>query len=191
MARSRDPAAHRSILEATFELVSAHGVRRVRIDDIAAAAGVGRQTIYRWWPSKQAVVIDALLDHSTGDTPFPDTGDARCDLRAHMLGVVRIFTSSTGAVLREILAESYTDPDVARGFVDHFWQPRRELSTAFLRRAMDRGQVSSGLDVESALDAVYSPLWCRLLIGHQPLNQEFVDQVLAIVWPGLLAPERT
>jgi AcrR family transcriptional regulator len=159
----------------------------VRIDDIAAAAGVGKQTIYRWWPSKQAVVIDALLHHSTGDTPFPDTGDARRDLRAHMLAVTRIFTSSIGALLREILAESYGHPDVARGFVERFWQPRRELSTAFLRQAMSRGQVRPDLDVEAALDTVYSPLWTRLLIGHQPLDDEFVDRVLDVVWPGLAA----
>jgi AcrR family transcriptional regulator len=161
------------------------GAGQLRIDEIAAAAAVGKQTIYRWWPSKHAVVIDALLQRSTEDTPFSDTGDARHDLRSHMRGVVRVFSSPTGALVPELVAESQADPGVAKEFVERFWQPRRSLSTAFLSQAIERGQVRSDIDIEAALDAICSPLWTRLLIGHGPVNLRLVDEVLAIVWPGL------
>lgn len=157
----------------------------MRIDDIAEAACVGKQTIYRWWPSKHAVVIDSLLKHSTRATPFPDTGDARADLRGHMRGVVRLFTSPVGAMIREILAEAPADPSVARDFIERFWQPRRELSAAFLERAIERGQVRSDVDPESVLDTIYSPLWTRLVVGHAPIDYKLVDRVLAVVWPGI------
>jgi hypothetical protein len=131
------------------------------------------------------VVIDALLHRSTKETPFPDSGDARRDLRTHMRGVVRVFSSTTGVAIREIVAESQTDAGVAREFVERFWQPRRDLSTAFLQRAIERGQVRPDIDIEAALDAIYSPLWTRLLIGHRPLNLRVVDQVLEVAWHGL------
>src|SRR5688572_4998265 len=139
--RTRDDEAHRRILDATFDLLGKHGAGKVRIDDIAAAAGVGKQTIYRWWPSKQAVVVDALLHRSTRETPFHDRGDARHDLRNHMRGVVRLFSSPTGALIREVIAQAQSDPTVARDFVERFWQPRRDLSTSFIRAAIERGQV--------------------------------------------------
>jgi AcrR family transcriptional regulator len=185
--RTRDTGAQQRILDATIELLGNHGAGQLRMDDIAAAAGVGKQTIYRWWPSKHAVVIDALLQRSTRETPFADSGDARRDLRNHMRGVVRVFDSPTGALIRELVAESQVDPSIAREFVERFWQPRRDLSTAFLCQAIERGQVRGDIDVEAALDAIYSPLWTRLLIGHGPINLRLVDDVLAVVWPGLSA----
>src|SRR4029453_15036118 len=96
------------------------------IDDIAAAAGVGKQTIYRWWPSKQAVVVDALLHRSPRETPFKDSGDARRDLRNHLRGVVRLFSSPTGAIIREVVAEARADEQVARDFVSLFSQLSRQ-----------------------------------------------------------------
>jgi AcrR family transcriptional regulator len=183
--RTRDTDAQRRILGATIELLGARGAGQLRMDEIAAAAGVGKQTIYRWWPTKHAVVIDALLQRSTKETPFGDTGDARRDLRSHMRGVVRVFSSPTGALIRELIAESQADANIGREFVDRFWQPRRDLSTAFLERSIERGQVRRDIDLEAALDAIYSPLWTRLLIGHGPLNLRLVDEVLEVVWRGL------
>ena len=185
--RTRDADAKQRILDATFELLAAQGPGKVSIDEIAREASVGKQTIYRWWPSKHAVVIDALLEHSIRDTPFRDSGDARADLRHHMRGVVRLFTSPTGVLIREVLADAISDEAVAAGFVERFWQPRRDLSTQFLMRAMERGQVRNDVDVEAALDSIYSPLWVRLIIGFAPLDLPFVDRVLDVVWAGLSA----
>ena len=181
----RDVDAQQRILAATYQLLGSSGSGRVSIDEIARAAKVGKQTIYRWWPSKQAVVIDALLVNSLRDTPFPDTGDARSDLRQHMRGVVRLFASPTGSLIREVIAEASSDPAVAASFIDRFWQPRRDVSTAFILRSIERGDIRDGIDVDAALDAVYGPLWTRLLIGSGPLNNQLVDGVLDVVWPGL------
>ncbi len=191
--RTRDTDAHRRILEATIALLGAQDARSVCINDIAAAAGVGKQTIYRWWPSKSAVVIEALLVSSVHETPFKDTGDAWRDLRHHMRGVVKLFNSPSGALIRELVGEAQTDPAVAREFLERFWQPRRDLSTAFLRRAVERGEVRQDVDTEAALDAIYSPLWSRLLVGYGPVSNQLVDDVLDIVWPRLAhdRPART
>jgi len=183
--RTRDENARQRILDAAFRLVGEQGPARVRIDAIAEAAGVGKQTIYRWWPTKTAVVLDALVQKTMAETPFPDTGDARADLRAHMHSVVRLFRSPTGCVIRELVAEGQADPSVAEEFRARFWQPRRELSNACIRAGMARGQIREDLPVETALDAIYGVLWVRLLIGHRALDRRAVDQILDVVWPGM------
>src|ERR1044071_2589076 len=111
--RPRDEDARRRILDAALRLIGQHGPAQVRIDAVAAAAGVGKQTIYRWWPTKTAVVLDALVDQTMAQTPFPNTGAAGAALRTHMLAVVRVFRSPPGAVIRELVAESQADPMVA------------------------------------------------------------------------------
>jgi AcrR family transcriptional regulator len=183
--RKRSAESRAAILAATMALIREVGYAQLTIEGIAARAGVGKQTIYRWWPSKHAVVIDALLQHSTRQTPFRDTGDALADLRHHMSGVVRLFTSPVGALLRDVLAEAPNDPSIAVDFIERFWNPRRELSLAFFRTAAERGQVRLDVDPSDALDTIYSPLWTRLLIGHEPLTIHLVDSILSIVWPGL------
>jgi AcrR family transcriptional regulator len=183
--RPRDEDARRRILDATLRLIGEHGPAQVRIDAVAAAAGVGKQTIYRWWPTKTAVVLDALVEQTMAETPFADTGDTRADLRAHMLAVVRVFRSPTGAVIRELIAESQADPAVGKEFRTRFWQPRRNLSAGCVRAGIERGQVRADLPVETTLDALYGVLWVRLLIGHRELDQATVDQVLDVMWPGM------
>ena len=185
--RTRDEDARQRILTAAFRLVGEEGPARVRIDAIAEAAGVGKQTIYRWWPTRTAVVMDALVHQTIAETPFPDTGDTRADLRTHLQSVVRLFRSPTGCVIREVVADAQADATVAAEFRDRFWQPRRDLSAGCLRAGMARGQVRQDLPVETALDAIYGVLWVRLLIGHRALDRRVVDQVLHVTWPGLAA----
>jgi AcrR family transcriptional regulator len=183
--RTRDEDARDRILAAAFRLVGEEGPAKVRIDAIAEAAGVGKQTIYRWWPTKTAVVMEALVTQTMAETPFPDTGDTRTDLRGHLLSVVRVFRSPTGCVIRELVAEGQGDPAVAEEFRARFWQPRRELSTACLRRGIARGEVRKDVPLETALDAIYGVLWVRLLIGHRALDRRVVDQILDVTWPGI------
>jgi hypothetical protein len=104
-----------------------------------------------------------------------------------MRGVVRLFTSSTGVVIREVIAATPAAGAGSSDFVDRFWRPRRELTTAFLVRAIERGQVRGDIDVGAALDAIYGPLWIRLVIAFAPITYQLVDDTLDVVWPGLEA----
>jgi AcrR family transcriptional regulator len=185
--RPRDAAAERRILDATFRLIGERGCGQVRIDDIASAAGVGKQTIYRWWPTRSAVVLDALLAATLVDTPFPLTDSARGDFRTHLRSVARLFASPSGALIREMVAESQADPAVADDFRTRFWAPRRELSLARLERGIAEGQVRRDIPREPALDALYGPLWIGLLVSHRALDARYADEVLDAVWAGVEA----
>ena len=182
--RTRDHDARQRIIDATYELVGG-GDGSVSINEIARGAGVAKQTIYRWWPSKSSVVLDALVEGSMRETPFPDTGDLRHDFVTHLRGVVRLFNSPTGALIRELVADGQRDATAADQFRSRFWAPRRELSLTRLRSGVEAGVISQELDLELTLDTVYGALWLRLLIGHLPIVRRDAERIVELVWPGL------
>ena len=185
--RTRDEGARERVLDAAFRLVGSTAPGQVGINDIAAEANVAKQTIYRWWPSRTAVVLDALVAGTMKATPFPETDDVRADFEAHLRTVIRLFNSPTGRIIRETLAEAQTDADIAAEFRERFWAPRRDLSLTRLERGVALGQLRSDLDAEIVLDAVYGPLWTRLLIGHLPLTSADARRITAAIWPGIAA----
>ena len=183
--RKRDEHARQRILDATFELVGASGGGKVGIDEIAVAADVSKQTIYRWWPSRTAVVLDSLVHGTMKETPFRETDDVRADFEAHLRSVIRLFRSSTGGLIRELVADSQSDGVIAAEFRDRFWAPRRDLSRARLERGVALGQIRADIDREVVLDAIYGPLWLRLLVGHLPLQPADARRIVDAMWPGI------
>ncbi len=173
------------MLDAAFDLVGAGDPGTVTVNAIAATAGVAKQTIYRWWPSRTAVVLDALVRGTMRATPFRESEDIRSDFARHLRSVVRLFNSPTGSIIRELLAESQADDAIAEEFRTRFWKPRRDLSKARLERGIRMGKVRDDLDVEVVLDAIYGPLWLRLLIGHEPLRPSDAERIVDAVWPGI------
>jgi AcrR family transcriptional regulator len=186
VTRTRDEAAQRRVLRSARDLVCRLGPRAVTVDQIAAEAGVGKQTIYRWWPSKSAVILDALSE-LTDPVPaeLPDsTYDA---LQLQMRRVARMFASRNGELIRELVADAQGDPALAEDFRRRFFAHRRARGAATLEKGMSSGELRPDLNVEDALDVLYAPLWLRLLIGHLPTTQAAADRLLDLAWPGLVS----
>jgi AcrR family transcriptional regulator len=184
VTRTRDETARRRVLKSARELVHELGPRTVTVNDIAAAAGVGRQTIYRWWPSKSAVIMDALVELT--DPPPVDHPDSTYEsIRLQMRRVARMFASRNGELIRELVADSQGDPKVAEDFRNRFFAHRRARGAATIEEGILKGELRSDLNVEQTLDILYGPLWLRLLIGHASLNPSAADQILELVWPSL------
>jgi AcrR family transcriptional regulator len=185
MVRTRDEDARRRILDSARDLVYEFGPRAVTVNEIAAAAGVGRQTIYRWWPSKSAVIMDALIEMTD---PIPhDLPESTHDaVRLQMRRVTKMFASRNGELIRELVADSQGDPKIAKEFRDRFFAHRRARGAATLNRGVAAGELRPDLNVENALDLLYGPLWLRLLIGHRPLTRTAADQILDLAWPALV-----
>ncbi len=183
--RTRDEDARQRVIDAAFQLVGANPPGEVSINAIAAAADVAKQTIYRWWPSRTAVILDALVVGTMQATPFHETDDIRADFEAHLRTVIRLFNSPTGRIVREMLAEAQTDDAIATEFRERFWQPRRDLSRARLERGIELGQIRDDIDQEIVLDAVYGVLWTRLVIGHQKMTSAHAAKITDAVWPGI------
>jgi AcrR family transcriptional regulator len=189
MARTRDEAARRRVLASARQLVCELGPHAVTVDEIAANAGVGKQTIYRWWPSKSAVIMDALIE-LTDPVPAELPDSTYEVIRLQMRRVARMFSSRNGELIRELVADAQGDPGVAKDFRDRFFAHRRARGEATIVKGIAEGELRADLDVGDALDILYSPLWLRLLIGHGAMNQAAADRLLALAWPGLKT-ERT
>ena len=190
--RPRSEKARKAILEAAAELLLARGLGAVSMDAVAERAGVSKATIYRWWPSKEMLALDALLDWAAASAPTRDTGSLRGDLLALVRPFVReIRRRPFGRVIAALVTEAQSDPQFAEAYRTHFVEPRREAMRAAFARAAQRGEVPADLDVEVAVDLIYGPLYHRLLHGHAPLSARFADQVVDMALAGIDNPAST
>ena len=185
--RPRSEKARTAILDAATELLLEHGLDTVSMDEVAERASVSKATIYRWWPSKETLALDALYrEWDTARPEQPDTGSLRADLLALLRPWIRRVRARPYArVVAELVAEAQADSEFASIYHARFVAPRREPARALLRRAIDRGQLPAEIDVELALDLLYGPLYHRLLHGHAPLNDRLVQDVVDAVLAGL------
>jgi len=168
--RRRNDAAREAILDATFGLLSSPDADSLTIDAIAAAAGVGRQTIYRWWPSKGAVVADALVTHARTVVPERDTGTFAGDLEAFLAdSFAGLAGDGLAGRLRAIVAEAQRDEHVAQILAD-FTAVRRKVLRALLERGQAAGELTPDADLDMLVDMAYGVLYYRLLIQHAPLD---------------------
>lgn len=182
--RTRDEEARVRILDAALSLVGT-STASATINDIAATAGVAKQTIYRWWPTRTAVILDALVDATMRATPFPTSADVRSDFEAHLRSVIRLFNSATGSVIRDLVGEFHSNAGAQEEFRVRFWEPRRALSRTHLARGIAAGTIRSDIDTEIVLDTLYGPLWSSLLIGHRRMRTSDAHRIVDVVWGGV------
>ncbi len=169
--RRRNAAARDAILDATLELLRTQGAAGVTIDAIAEAAGVGRQTIYRWWPAKGAVVAEAMVRGARGMVPARDTGSLAGDLTAFFAdSFAGLRDPGTRRALRQLMAAAQTDEHVAAVLAD-FTTQRRAALRALLERGQAGGDIAATADLEMLVDLGYGVLWYRLLVGHAALDE--------------------
>ncbi|SNT33348.1 transcriptional regulator, TetR family [Granulicella rosea] len=173
--RPRSEAARHAILRATLDLVSEKGFRAISMDQIAAGAGVGKMTVYRRWPNKAALVMDALLQLIGPETAFPAAERALHRLRAQLELQARFFLGPSGTLVRSLLAEAQSDEELAQAFLARWIAPRRAGVIAILRQAVVEGDLRPEIDLEVATDQLYGPIYYRLLIGSGVIDGAFLE----------------
>jgi AcrR family transcriptional regulator len=185
--RPRSEPARQAILTAAADLLLTRGLAAVSMDAVAARAGVSKATIYRWWPTKETLALDALYEQLTEPTPeAPDTGTLRGDLLVLLTGwIERVGERPFGRVIGALITEAGTDPVFGKLYRERYVEPRRAQARTIFSRAMGRGEIAVGTDVEAAIDLLYGALYHRLLHGHAPLTQEFAETVAGIVVAGI------
>ncbi|MBF6098214.1 TetR/AcrR family transcriptional regulator [Nocardia cyriacigeorgica] len=180
----RSERSRQAILAATRELIDEVGYAKTSIEAIAARAGVGKQTIYRWWPSKGAVIFDSFLALSEGidnDMALPDTGDLRADLRQVMRATVAEFADPAfEKPIRALNTEIINDPSLAELYRDKLARPVDEVKKARLRSAQDAGQLAADADLDLVLEVLYAPLFQRWLLRTGPLTPEYADSLVEL-----------
>jgi AcrR family transcriptional regulator len=185
--RPRSERSRKSILAAAAALLHEQGLRAMSIEAVAARAGVSKKTIYRWWPSKGVLALDAIYaEWSRARGVVPNRGTLEGDLRSRMRATVRVLNSpALGSTLAALIAEAQADPELADAYSEHVLVPLREQIRVILERAVTRGELPPDLDREAAIDLLQGPLYLRLLHTHAPLDQRFADTVVELAIGGM------
>ncbi|MBL1077015.1 TetR/AcrR family transcriptional regulator [Nocardia sp. 2] len=183
--KPRTARSRKEILDAAFELAMAHGYAKLTMEGVAARARVGKQTIYRWWPSKAALALDVLNDRIGAATDFPDTGDITADLTTQITAVATLFNSPMAGIFRGVIADAQSDLRVAEAVAATFLGPRAEACARRLDIAVAQGQIRADIPTADMVELLYGPLYYRVLLRDLPLTGEHALDVLRSVLGGL------
>jgi AcrR family transcriptional regulator len=174
--RPRSESARRAILGATTELTERDGYGRVTMESIARRAGVSKQTLYRWWPTKAAILLEALNEGAAAISPLRDTGSFERDLRTFVRSTVA-GAGRNGHLLAALMAEAQFDEDLAEAFRTGFLARRRQILGALLERGLNSGELAATADKDFLVELVFATLWYRILAQNRPLNRGFADRL--------------
>jgi AcrR family transcriptional regulator len=187
--RPRRASARPAIIEATLELLAERGFQAATIDAIAARAGVGRNTIYRRWSSKEELIADALHE-LTAELDVHEGDDLYGLLLDWIQDFARVFADPLfGRILPAVLGELQQNPDFARVYSERVVRPRYDALLELLRQALERGELRRDADVEQIADLLAGPPFVRMLpVGLPPVTDHYAEELLETIWRGI-APE--
>ncbi len=168
-----------------------NGYHELSIEAIAADANVGKTTVYRWWPNKGALVVDAFSSSVRKRLVFPDSGSVYTDISLQMGHLVKILRSRRGQIVAALIGGGQTDPELIEAFRERFVRPRRLEAYATLRRGIQRGELPQGKDLDLILDSLYGAIYMRFLIWKDGLTAEFIQEVCGMVLGGAGLPRKS
>lgn len=185
--RPRSEKARKAVIRSTLALLKRVGFNELSIESVAARAGVGKATVYRWWPNKAELVIEAFVSSVEKELRFPSAGPVLESIHAQMRRWALIFRSPLGQVVATVIGAGQSEPEILEAFRAHWVEPRRVEARRLLQQAVKRGEIRADLDPDTVLDLLYRPLYLRLLLKHAPLNENLVKTIFAVVSPTLSA----
>jgi AcrR family transcriptional regulator len=188
--RPRNEEVRTKIIDAALALLEENGYAKVTCDAIAQRAGCGKATIYRWWPNKAAVVINAFAESVSPELPNEKLSCLRDYVSGHLQRFTRVLMGRNGRILAAVIAGAQDDPEVAEAFLAHWLRPRRAVSRRILAEYQDEGQLPRDYDIEIVLDAMYGPLHFRLMVRHEELTPEYAAGLAKVILQGLLHRDR-
>jgi AcrR family transcriptional regulator len=169
--------ARQAVLRAAGELIEEHGYGGLTMEAIARQAGVSKQTVYRWWPSKAEIVLEGLTDAAAALAPAPDSGSLEQDVRGFLRRTIAGATPQVARMLAALMAEAQLDETFAQAFRREFLAHRRQVLREVLERGRVRGDVSANADIQFLAELAFGTIWYRILGGHAPLDRRFADKL--------------
>ena len=183
--RPRSARVRAAVVRAAAQLTRSGGPTAATVDAIAKRAAVSRTTIYKWWPSSAAIVLEGLLDSVGDPIDAPPGSSSQEALDHHLRALNAILTdTTTGPLLRDVVAAAAADPAMTRAVLDQWLHPRRAALAAIVRQAVAQGEIRSGTDIDVIVDALVSPPYYRLLFALSPLDDAALNDLLETVWRG-------
>ena len=183
--RPRSEKARKAVIQSTLVLLKQVGFDGLAVESVAARAGVGKATVYRWWANKAELVIDAFASAVEDELRFPAAESVLESIHQQMVRWAPIFRSPLGQIVATVIGAGQSDPEILEAFRAHWVEPRRGEARKLLRQAIKEGEIRSDLDPDEVLDLLYGPLYLRLLLRHAPLDEDFANTVFNVVSPAL------
>lgn len=183
--RPRNVETQKSILSASYDLLLENGFGAVTVEKIAERAGVSKTTIYKWWPNKAAVVMDGFLSAASARLPLPDTGSVFNDILIHATNLARFLTSREGEIIKELIGEGQFDSGLAEAYRTRYFDPRRLEARQLMERGIQRGELKENLDIELSIDLIYGPIFYRLLVIGEDLDDVYVENLVEYAFTGI------
>lgn len=185
--RPRGADATEAILRAALELGEKVGFDALTIEGIAERTGVAKTTIYRRWPNVSAIVMDAFLTEITKAAPIQEKATARASFAASMKLLARAYRGKQGKIMRPLLGRAQTDDRLLDAIKARWVEPRRQIAREIVRRGIASGELRPGLDPDVVLDALYGPIYHRLLVPYvnSDVSDAYIEAVVEAVFGGL------
>jgi AcrR family transcriptional regulator len=184
--RPRSTSVRRSILDSTLRLLDEVGYAKLTVEGVAGLAQAGKATIYRWWSNKARLVGEALMEETNSEFVLPDTGSVREDFRLQLQLLAELFGGPKGKRLAMMMGVAQEEPETLVAFRNSFLDVRKSEALQILQRGVDRGEVRAEIFPDVAVDALYSPLYFRLMVDRTSLTPEYIDRLCELVMTGLL-----
>ncbi|WP_159838366.1 TetR/AcrR family transcriptional regulator [Nocardia sp. CY41] len=182
--RPRSEDARRAILRVALELCERDGYQDLTIKAIADAAGVGRQTVYRWWPDKAAVLMEALAGLAEQDPALrvhAESAAVLAEIEALLTATYELTRRLTGQALVGLMADAQRDPELSKRLQETVIGPRRAVLRTLLRRGVDNGEFAETVPLDLVVDFAFGAMWYRLLSRHAPVDGGLAREVAAAV----------
>ncbi len=163
------------------------GVGRLTIERVSSETGVGKPTIYRSWANAHELAMAAFIAHPDDEVHIPK-GTIKRRLQAHLNGVVQAFSTPRGRQITLTMASAEQESELSKAFRNQIILKSREIGRSFLEQEIASHGGKSTINIETALDMLYGPLFFRLLAGHEPLNDKLASQLIELLFDGMSAP---
>jgi AcrR family transcriptional regulator len=177
------------VINTVFQDLLEHGFRAVTVESISAKTGIAKTSIYRRWPNKAAMVMEAFLFRIGPGIEFPRKPSYVESIRLQMLALAKAFRGPFGSMVKALLGEAQFDAELAEAFRTRWIAPRREAAKAVIQSAIRNKELRADIDLDQALDALYGGLYYRLMIGSGPLSDACVRGIFSAVLDGLQVRE--
>jgi AcrR family transcriptional regulator len=172
-------------MDAVYALLGEKSARDLTMEAVAKRAGVGKPTLYKWWPSKAALILAMFHERIDNQSSPSPSGTAEQIMRATVRRLICSFNGLFGKVMADLIAEGQSEPDILKQLYEQHMRPRREAAIESLRQAIKAGEFTSEMHPELVIDSVIGIIYFRMLLKFEPLTEEYGDQLIDQALRGL------
>jgi AcrR family transcriptional regulator len=176
--------SHDAIMDAVYALLQEKSVRDLTMEEVARQAGVGKPTLYKWWPTKATLVLAMLCERMAPNLEKPTHLSAEKSLRFRVRRLIDAFNGPFGKIVAGVIAEGQSEPAILQEFFGRWVSPRRNATIEDLRRGKKSGELQPDTEPELLNDAIFGAIYCRFLLRSGPLNRPLGDQLVDQIMRG-------